>query len=285
MSEDLGTAQDNPQVEEPETPTEETKEDKAVVDWKATLPEGVRDHPAIQNIKTVEDLAKSWVNVQKFIGREKLPKPKGGPDEDPETWSLIWDALGRPSSPDEYELPTVEIPEEIASEELEAEFRQKAHELGLLPHQVKELYEWYVNKNLEEFQSLAESIEEQRQEAEAQLRKEWGKAYNEKVELARKAFAAFADDDTWALFEEGLGNDPRIIKLFAKIGEQLAEDTLEGAPKRSLMSPEEARAEIARLQGDPKFMEAYSNKLHPEHQYAVERMRQLFEMAYPEEEK
>ena len=280
MSEDLGTVQDNPQVDEPET-TGGTEE-KAVVDWKATLPEGIRDHPAIQNIKTVEDLAKSWVNVQKFIGREKIPKPKGGPDEDPETWGLIWDALGRPPSPDEYDLPEIEIPEEIASEDLEREFRQKAHELGLLPHQVRALYEWYVSKNVEEFERLSDDIENMRQEAEAQLRKEWGKSYNEKVELARRTFEKFADDEIWALFEDGLGNDPRIIKLFAAIGEHLSEDTLEGKPKGVMMSPDEAKAEIARLRGDEKFMAAYNNKLHPEHSYAVERMRQLFEMAYPE---
>jgi hypothetical protein len=254
-----------------------------VLDWKANLSEEVREHPSLQNIKTPEDLAKSWINAQKFIGREKIPLPPENATE--EDWNVVYDALGRPKNFEDYTLPQdIEFPEEIKhtiSEEKLTEFKQQAHKLGLLPQQVEGLYRWYMNDLNSQYSNFAKFREQQIQDAEATLRKEWGQSYPEKLALANKVFEAIADEETFKLFDSGLGNDPRIIRAFTKIGEMISEDKLLGKPKHLTKTPQEARQEITRIKSDPKH--PLNNEDHPEHQAALEYMNTLYKLAYPEE--
>ena len=53
-------------------------------DWKANLPEDIRNDTSLAPIKDIEGLAKSYVNAQKLIGRDKIPMPK---DENDPVWN------------------------------------------------------------------------------------------------------------------------------------------------------------------------------------------------------
>jgi len=46
------------------------------------------------------ELAKGYQNLEKLLGSEKMPMPKG--PEDAEGWNRVYDKLGRPESPDGY---------------------------------------------------------------------------------------------------------------------------------------------------------------------------------------
>jgi hypothetical protein len=81
------------------------------------------------------------------------------------------------------------------------------------------------------------------------------------------------------LDETGLGDDPRLIRAFARIAEMVGEDSLVGTGERDFIAtPEAAREEIARGLRDPAYFDAN----HPEHAASVDRMRGLFATAYPE---
>ena len=66
------------------------------------IPEELREHPSLSPIKDVGNLARSYVNAQRLIGSDKIPLPKNPTDEDLDN---IYSKLGRPETPEGYELP------------------------------------------------------------------------------------------------------------------------------------------------------------------------------------
>ena len=63
------------------------------------------------DFKTPADLAKSWVNAQKLIGKEKIPLP--GEKATKEDWDVVFSRLGRPEKPEGYTLPEIEVPDDF----------------------------------------------------------------------------------------------------------------------------------------------------------------------------
>ena len=75
-----------------------------------------------------------------------------------------------------------------------------------------------------------------------------------------------------------------MVKLFAKIGEGIAEGRSDSAQQRGfIMTPDQAKQEIARYNRDQTFMSAYQNGDNPGHGEAVNKMNSLFKLAYPDE--
>jgi hypothetical protein len=154
-----------------------------------------------------------------------------------------------------------------------------------LPHQVEALVKYDYERNVNYTKQALASIEEGRNTAEGELRKEMGKAFDSNLALAKKLIGNFADDNMKAIVDGGLGDNPAFIRFMVKISKHFGEDgSFLGEAQPSLtMSPEEAKKEIAKIQGaassDPKH--PYLNKLHPEHEALTKRMAQLFQMAYP----
>jgi hypothetical protein len=69
-----------------------------------------------------------------------------------------------------------------------------------------------------------------------------------------------------------LGDHPAIVKMFAKLGAEIGEDNLEGAPSELVMTPADAQRQISEVtrQGTP-----YWDKFHPEHRNYVEEALRL----------
>jgi hypothetical protein len=81
-----------------------------------------------------------------------------------------------------------------------------------------------------------------------------------------------------------MGNNPMMVKLFAKIGEGLAEGRSDSVQDRGfIMTPDQAKQEIARYNRDQTFMSAYQSGDNPGHAEAVKKMDSLFKLAYPDE--
>jgi len=163
--------------------------------------------------------------------------------------------------------------------------------MGILPRQAQQLLDWFMGANTKQLEIMGNASKEFAQKSEAALRKEWGAAYNQNIALAQAAFTHFAKEMgneggpaiTSLMEESGLGDHPLLLKFFSKVGEAIGEDTIAGKPKGMIMAPEQALAEIAKIQGDANG--PYYKKDHPEHTFMVQKMADLFKMAYPEEEK
>ena len=255
----------------------DTQDPKAEIldpkDWRSGIPEEIREDPIFEKYKEPGDAFKALVSAQKFLGREHLPVPKD--ENDKETYGMIFDRLGRPKTPDDYELPTnLDIPKDFPlDEDLIKDIRKVAHENGILPKQFGALYKAVVEKQIGDYTKYNEDAVRAMEEAETALRKEWGGAYQQKVALAKKVFSQFADEAAFKEFDKNAGNNPIYLKLFAKIGEILSEDQLTGKPDGLSMTPLEAQEELNKMQGDLKGP-LYDDS-HPQHQEFLEKRDRL----------
>ena len=120
------------------------------------------------------------------------------------------------------------------------------------------------------------------EQGEAALRQEWGRAYEQNLGFARKAFAEYGGDELAAKMEASrMGNDPDVLRAFANIAKTtMADKDLAGPSSASQMAltPEEARSEAATLMAHP----AYTDKRHPEHTAIVKKVQSLFNQAHPD---
>lgn len=162
-----------------------------------------------------------------------------------------------PKSPAEYQIA---IPEALKDSWKPAEdknlqdFLSKAHAKGFTQGQIDLALETYhtLAPNL-----MAGNAQLSVDECVAALRETWktDAEYNEGVELSYKAAVAYAGEDAQALMDK-YGNDPMIIKAFARIGKELGED-------RSINPGSELPAGTS--VDSMITSEAYNNPKHPDH--------------------
>lgn len=261
---------------------------KAAGDFKAGLPDDLKNDPNLTPIKDIPSLVKSFVNAQKMIGKDKIALP--GKDAKPEEWVEVWKKLGRPEKPEDYKLgKPSDLPKDFPfQDKVVQQFSKTAHELGLSPGQVTGLYKWYLQGEVDAWTGMKKDSETAMQAAETELRKEFGSAYEERLEAANKILSQFGSQELVdQLATTGMGNNPMLVKFLANVAGQFSEDTLKGMGKARFQgkTPAEAAQEIEQLKIDKEFMGAYLNPRHMGHKAAMDRWTQLYQQAYPEPEK
>lgn len=240
--------------------------------WKDSLPDDIKSDPSLTSIMDIQALAKSYVHGQKLIGKDKIVVPDKFATED--DWQKIYQKLGVPESVDKYDL---KVPETI-DEDFVKGFKDLAVKTGIHPKQAEKLFDFYgkyvdgviQNNESENKRAFEESL--------GNLKKEWGQGYDKKIQAASGLFKSLADEDTVKFFNEsGVGNNPTVIKLFAKLAEQLGEDKFVNATNLGSMglTPAEAQTKINQIYGNKDH--PYFNKSHPSHQDALKEMSKLFD--------
>jgi hypothetical protein len=267
----------------PDNPDQTT----VVADWREGLDPTVKSHPSIQNFKSPGDLAKSWVEAQKLIGRDKIPVP--GEKATKEDWDMVFERLGRPKTSDGYTLNEVKLPDglPLPKEEFIKDFKNKALELGMLPAQVSQLYDWFMKNEVTQYEQFMSERDSGRMQAENALRKAWGKAFEQNYQLAEQAVVKYGSEEfVNKLKSSGLNNDPDMIQFIANIAKNSAEDSIAGKASGLTMSPDEAKAEIAKIKGEAMKDRNHpmNNKHHPEHELFLTKWQHLHEMAFVDNE-
>ena len=248
-------------------------------DWRASLSEDIRENPSFSKFKDVNGLAASYVNLQSHLGRDKIAKPVTDSD-----WNDVYEFLGRPESADAYEVPLPDgLPDEVAAQFTEqklSSFKQEAHRLGLNANQVKSLVEWQAGNVSEQHEAYKGTIDQSMEQGEIALKAEWGRAYDQNIGFARKAFEEYGGNALAAKMEaSGLGNDPDVLKAFANIAKTTMADKDLAGPSggtQMALTPEEARSEASTIMAHP----AYTDRRHPEHTAVVKKVQGLFNQAY-----
>lgn len=259
-----------------------SKTQNTPTDFKASLPEELRADPSLKDIKDVGSLAKSFINAQKLVGMDKnklLAVP--AEDADEKTWNDFYTKMGRPNDPKEYKLP---VDEKVfndtfqRSEQMEEWFKTAAHKNGLTGKQVSGMYSEYIQWAKTMVDSGNQSLEQLRDKGTQELKKEWGAAYDTRLQRAVLPLKKYADEDFVAMLDQtGLGSHPAMARFLDKVAVELGEDKISDASKStSVMTPGEATAAIAQKYSDTQFMKAYKDKNHPSHQWAVDEMSKLF---------
>ena len=249
--------------------TEAAEQPAAVSDWRADLPEEIRLDPSMSTINDVSALAKGYIHAQRMIGRDKIPLPSDSATDD--EWSAVYDRLGRPSSPSEYQHSFQE--EESLPGQIDR-FNETVHNLGLTEKQRAGIIDMYEGMLSETSDSMERGMVTRQADVEAELKREYGQTYENAIARANNSarFFGLEDDFMDLQLADGtmLGNHPALIRA----------STVTGETTNQLMTPAEAQRQL----DDVRRMDGpYWDKKHPEHDRYVEDASRLYEMIHGDE--
>jgi len=257
--------------------------------WMESLSDELRNEAPIQRFsgKPLDELAKSFIHAQSKMGQKGILKPRE--DSSKDEWDEYYTQLGRPKSAGEYELPKEGLPEgsQFDPDGIKP-FMEKAHELGISKQQFAGLARKAAEVAAETQNANAEKVHKQRLEARQTLQREWGMSYEENIQAALNAVKQFGGDELVRDMTQadegklGLGDNPKVVAMLAKIGKLVAVDEIlgSGSSRNFKLSPQEAKGEIAAMNADKQFMEVYQDARHPGHAGAVAKMQELYEAAF-----
>jgi len=264
----------------PETAPAPAPEPAKPTGWKSGLPEDIAKSPLVQGFEDtpegLEKIVKSHLNLEKLLGHEKVPLPKG-PD-DTEGIARFNKAMGVPETADGYNLSEVTLPEDLSSITFDkGKFAEIAKENNLTPDQANGLWKTYTDMMGKTYQDQVNKVKADMAERANKLRSEWGDTYAANIELGEMVVAKFADDQDMADFiTAALSKDPAGQKFLAKIGTQFAENKVgDFQYKRHALNAEEAADEIAKIQSDPNHPYNNPKATEKEHLAAVEHVNRL----------
>jgi hypothetical protein len=276
MSEEATQEVGSQEVAEPVAAVETPASQPAPTSFLDMLPENLRQEPSLRSFTNPADLAKSYVHAQRMIGADKVALPGNSATDD--EWRAIYQKLGAPDDPQKYQFS--ESPQ-VLDESAIGEFRNAAFEAGLNNRQAETVAK-FMDTTLQGAQAKFEQqAEELRYGGEQELRKEWGQAFDQRVELAYKAAidtlgSADLLDEIRLADGRMLGDHPAIVRMFAKIAEQIGEDNLVGDTTEMVMTPADAAQRISEM---TRRDSPYWDKMHPEHDKYVQEVLRLREYA------
>lgn len=251
------------------TPTPESN------NWRSALSPELQSNTSLGKFDSVEALAKSYINAERLIGRDKIPMPQT--DED---FMAVYDRLGRPKSPEDYGFKLDGVEDSQLKGLLEQDlawFGPKAHKLGLNTKQANALLEAYISRIGEVRRASDDNVAFEFNQAQQALRQEFGKeGAEDRVRVANLTLSKYMSKDLVAKIQDsGLGRSAEFIKFIASVGDDRLEDMGIDSTGNSVLTPASIKDEISRAMADP----AYLDKTHPGHSTAVEKVSQLFNKA------
>lgn len=198
-------------------------------------------------------------------GRNLLEKPAD--PKNTKDWKG-WSELGWTAKLEDYKLDPSKAKRQGIEYDagMEERFRQVAHEARVPLPAAQALLDGVIGYQNEFVDRLQSAGAKSKADLETALRNDWGASYGEKSELAIRAAKHYdvPVDDLKTL--DAIKGSPGLLKLFAKIGEDLGEDRLKGAGGGGAgASSANPAAELDRLHADPEFMKSLRDQRHPLH--------------------
>lgn len=222
------------------------------------------------------DFAKATVNLRKSHD-SRIPLP--GPDAPEDSWNEIYDKLGRPKDPMQYQFNHLPDAPPLADVEVEAKenFRGVAHRLGLTQKQIDGLTQW--NDSFRKVQS--EAFEKAPEHAAAKtkevLQAKYGPDTARNLNIyratARHYFGGDLQQAAQLRLDDGsfVLDHPMIVDAFARIGMERSEEQ-RGVPMISTGERESVQQQINSIEeqaikeGKSTADEPYHSKLKPLYQ-------------------
>ena len=223
-----------------------------------------------------ENVLGSYHNLEKLMGADKAGRTVTmlGDDATLEQKSEFYEKLGRPKEASEY---SVQLPEGVTDDKRLNMMREKAHEIGITDAQFSALAETDMQYITETSQAQEDFSVMSAADATAELRREWGAAYDLKVAGIDVAAAnlGFSMDDLSGL-RAAMG-PVAAMKFVDNLNSKMGDDNFDRG--ESVMpnhkTPEQAKAELQDLTMNKEFMDAWLDKMHPGHSAAVEKKAAL----------
>ncbi len=194
------------------------------------LETGTREWIGTKGYKSVGDLAKAARDAESLIGSSiRVP----GADAKDEDWTKVFARLGRPETPDGYEIARPEsLPEDAFAENAKA-LKEVAHKAGLTPRQAKAVGDFIFGAADANLKAQTEQAQADALAATTELEKTFGgdsssDAFKGAMQLAGRALAEMGGDKLMAdlkatglVSEEGHIRNAGIASAFWKVGKAL----------------------------------------------------------------
>lgn len=177
-----------------------------------TLPEDIRESEHLKEVEDGVQLAKYYVDLK---SNQVLPP------ESPDGYAF--------ETPDGYDLDT---------ETFDA-FKKVAHETGISQKQFDAMMKIEVDRFSKARQTMEDTINNNQAEAERELKSEWGEGYDQKLESAKQLLnhEKLVDDGFKQFLEDTrFGDNPQVIRFFAKLADAISEDSFRQPGKGDLPS-------------------------------------------------
>jgi len=250
-------------------------------EWTSGLDDAQKTLLQTKGWKTPGDVFKSYSDIEKYMGHDKIAAPRKNADGSYAEGELdrVLAALGVPADAKDYQTSKeFKLPEglNLSAEWVEG-FKAEAKKAGMLPHQFAFVMDKLANTLNTGKQQQVEAKDKANADASMSLKVKWGAAYEQNLALANKVLNTFGDKAKGSELAAKYGNDPLIVEILAKIGENLSEEGLEKVGiSGNLLTPDAAQMEINKVLADTKH--PYVDAGHPEHNYWVKRMEELYKM-------
>lgn len=262
------------------------------VDFLSLISDEYKSTSNIKDFKDANQMAKSYIELQKMVGGSvRIPPKDASPESKTEFFNKIKDIdgillkddaelfskLGRPSKPEEYKLDNhlSEDYKAALKPELDS-FKNIAYNLGLSDAQAKGL----LDMRMGELEAQQQSFIAEQGKTKDKLQKLWGEDFDNRLagvkqvrEILKDKFSAEIE----ALINSPAGNNPALLHVFSELAATYKENGHVGMQSVELgTTPEMARDKIAEKRRDVGFMEAYNNFKHPGHAKAVATIEDLY---------
>jgi len=232
--------------------------------------------------KHPNDVIKSYRNLEKLTGvpAEQIIKlPKG---DDPKAWNEVYTRLGRPEKAADYKLPVPEGQDGSFAKTAADWF----HEAGVTQAGATRLAtKWNEFQAAQQQQQAAQIAARDTEQVNA-LKSEWGVNYDRLAGQVDKAAETFGmKPEPLAALKQVMG-PKEAMQFMQKIGSKLGVEDAQfhdGAAPQGFnnMSPEQAQAEIKRLQNDKLFAQEFNSKDPRVKSEARQKMARLSVIAAP----
>ena len=213
--------------------------------------------------KSVDDMAKSYQNLESVMGNPLVAPSADATQED---WNKFYERLGRPTDPSNYNMGidderaqnlTPEVKESL-NQNIER-FKNVAHKNGLTTQQAESVFSEIFD---EDYQNEVSKIQEKQQAVEQEkydLQKEWGPAYEERLDTAKRAAKVVGGEDFSEALDtlEGQVGYKKVVELMYNVGSKMSENGTAlglGETGESAQTTNQAQARLAQLNTDPVWL-------------------------------
>lgn len=257
------------QAETTADPAQETQ----VVDFTGYLSEELRASQVASKFqgKSADDVLKSYANLESVLGKKVNQLT-------PEEAIQLRELQGFVT------VNNVELPENITGPVADW-FKEIAPKAGLTKEGVKELVSSYMEFEAASAQQRMNELARQTADAETALRKEYGTAFESRLNLAGNLVKSIGGEELLKDIEtSGLGANPRFVKMMMDIASQFEGDKLPSSQRGNALgvTPEAANQQIQMMLADPETRQAYYNKFNPKHEIIKAEITKLYQLANPE---
>ncbi len=247
-------------------------------DWLSGLPDDMKGYVQTKGFKTPVDVLESYRSFEKLHGVPqdrllKLPEQMDTPEG-----RAIWEKLGRPKEAKDY---VIDIPKESGDPQLADWLRSVADKGNFTQRQVETLVKEWNERSSSTMKMMNETQAIKLTDAENNLKREWGSAFEQNMFLADQGAQALGiDEATVKALGQAMGPDKAMMllhKFAVSTGE--AEFVNGRSASNGVMSSEQAQARINEMTQDKSFQA----RLRSNDGDAKRQWDNAFKMAYPGE--